>query len=214
MLRFADREDAGRRLAAALESYRDAPGLLVLGLPRGGVPVAAEVARGLGAPMDVFLVRKLGVPAHPELAFGAIAGDGEVVLNREVVSLYGLDEASAGRVAARERAELLRREELYRKGMPALELGGRTVILVDDGLATGATMKAAAAAVKAHGPKRVIVAVPVGAAETCADLESVADEVVCLATPEPFQAVGLWYENFDQTTDAQVLELLRSAGTG
>lgn len=209
MLRpFDDRADAGRRLATRLEHLRNQPGLLVLGLPRGGVPVAAEVARALDAPLDVFLVRKLGVPAHPELALGAIATGGVVVLNDDVVSAYGIPDELIHAVAEREKVELERREHAYRRGRPPLDLVGRTIILVDDGLATGASMRAAASAVRALGPRRLVIAVPVGAPSTCGDLRSEADEVVCYAQPEPFQAVGQWYLDFSQTTDSDVMELL------
>ncbi len=177
---FRDRADAGRRLATRLEHLRDEPDLLVLGLPRGGVPVAAEVARALGAPLDVFLVRKLGVPAHPELALGAIASGGVVVLNDDVVQAYGIRDDLIRAVAERESVELQRREDAYRGSRPPHDLTGRTVVLVDDGLATGASMRAAASAVRALEPRRLVIAVPVGAASTCDDLRSDADEVILL----------------------------------
>jgi putative phosphoribosyl transferase len=212
---FHDRTDAGRRLAAKLKSLVGRPDVIVLALPRGGVPVGYEVARELGVPLDVFLVRKLGTPGREELAMGAIASGGVRVLNTEVVRTLGITPAEIAEAAAREADELRRREEAYRDGRPAPDLHGRMVILVDDGLATGSTMRAAVAAVRKLGPARVVVAVPVGAAETCQEFRAIADDVVCVDTPEPFFAVGNWYEDFAQTTDDEVRELLaRSAGTG
>ena len=187
---------------------RIAPTSIVLGLPRGGMPVAAEVARALGVPFDVFLVRKLGVPGHEELAFGAIAQGGVQVLNDALVAELDLPPSAVERVAARERAELERRDELYRGGRPFPALHDRTVILIDDGLATGATMEAAVTALRRLHPARVVVAAPVGARETCDRLSRIGDEVVCAATPAPFDAVGLWYEDFSQTTDDEVRALL------
>jgi predicted phosphoribosyltransferase len=210
--RFRDREDAGRRLAEALMPLAAAPDLLVLALPRGGVPVGYEVARALGAPLDVFLVRKLGVPGHEELAMGALASGGVRVLNEEVVEALHLPATAIDAVAEREGRELARREQAYRDGRPSPALAGRTVVLVDDGLATGSTMRAAVVAVRAQGPRRLVVAVPVGAAETCDALRSLADDVVCVARPEPFHAVGLWYADFAQTTDGEVRDLLARAG--
>lgn len=207
--RFRDRTDAGRALAAELAGYRGAPGVLVLALPRGGVPVAYEVARALGAPLDVFLVRKLGVPGHEELALGAIATGGVRVLNDHVVRGARVSPEQIEAVAAREQAELERREREYRGGRPPPEIRGRVVILVDDGLATGATMRAAAEAVARQGPARVVIAVPVAAAETCRALSRQVDEVVCAETPEPFWGVGMWYQDFGQTTDEEVRALLR-----
>src|SRR4051794_18326645 len=186
--RFRDRSEAGRILAAKLSAYANRPDVLILGLPRGGVPVAFEVARALDAPLDVFLVRKLGVPGYEELAMGAIATGGVVVLNDEAVRGLGIPERTIEAVAARERRELERRERAYRDGRPAPDVQGRTVILVDDGLATGSTMRAAVAALRRQGPARIVVAVPVGAAGTCADLQAEADEVVCGRTPAPFHA--------------------------
>jgi predicted phosphoribosyltransferase len=208
-MRFHDRADAGRQLAARLTRYAQRDDVVVLALPRGGVPVAFEVARALGAPLDVFVVRKLGVPGHPELAMGAIASGGVRVVSDDVVEQLGIPTAALEQTTARERAELERRERLYRgaRGLPSLD--GRAVILVDDGLATGATMEAAIRAVRQLQPAHVIVAVPVGAAETCRRLAAIADEVVCGSTPEPFQAVGLWYQEFDQTSDTEVIELLQ-----
>jgi predicted phosphoribosyltransferase len=208
---FRDRFEAGRRLAARLSHYARRPDVLVLGLPRGGVPVAYEVARALRAPLDVFLVRKLGIPGHEELAMGAIATGGVRILNEEVVRKLGVPDGVLDAVAARERAELERRERAYRDGRPPPDVRGRTVILVDDGLATGSTMRAAVRALRAQGPARIVVAVPVGAPETCAEFQDEADEVVCAVTPDPFYAVGLWYGDFSQTTDDEVRELLARA---
>lgn len=209
--RYRDREEAGRALARQLEQYAGRPEVLVLALPRGGVPVGYEVARALGAPLDVFLVRKLGVPGHEELAMGAIASGGVRVLNPRVVAQLGIHDADIERVAQREQAELERRERAYRGDRPPPGVQGCTVILVDDGLATGSTMRAAAAALKAMRPRRLVVAVPVAAPETRDELRAEVDEVVCPMTPEPFYAVGLWYEDFSQTTDAEVRDLLAAA---
>jgi predicted phosphoribosyltransferase len=208
---FRDRADAGRRLAARLAPYADRADLLVLGLPRGGVPVAFEVARALRAPLDVFVVRKLGAPGHEELAMGAIATGGVRVLNAEVVRALGVDDAMIDGISAKERKELERRERAYRGDRPAPRVRGRTVIVIDDGLATGSTMRAAVCALREQGPARIVVAVPLGAAETCAELRTLADETVCLHTPEPFYAVGLWYDDFSQTTDDEVHDLLTRA---
>lgn len=181
----------------------------MLALPRGGVPVGFEVAEALGAALDIFLVRKLGMPGHPEFAMGAIASGGIRVLSDDVIQMYGVSAEAIERVARAEQAELERREREYRQNHQAVDLAGKTVILVDDGLATGSTMRAAVEAVRRHGPARVIVAAPVGAPSTCADFRAVADEVVCAQTPEPFSAVGLWYQDFSQTTDDEVRDLLR-----
>lgn len=197
-------------LARLLAGHRDDPDVVVLALPRGGVPVAYEVARELHAPLDVFIVRKLGMPGHEEFAMGAIATGGVMVMNPDLANA-GIPQRVLDDVATRERAELERRERLYRGDRPPLSLAGRVVILVDDGLATGSTMLAAATAVKQQHPKKVIVAVPVAAAQTCAVLRGVVDEVVCGYTPEPFQAVGLWYDDFRQTADAEVHALLDAA---
>ena len=205
---YQDRSEGGRALAERLAAYANWPGVLVLALPRGGVPVAYEVARALRAPLDVFLVRKLGVPGHEELALGAVAADGVRVLNRQVVDALRIPDSVIETVTAQEMEELSRRERLYRGNRPAPEIQGRTVILVDDGLATGATMLAAVTAMRRHSAARVVVAVPIAALETCDQLRGEADEVVCAATPEPFHAVGLWYEDFSQTTDEEVRELL------
>jgi predicted phosphoribosyltransferase len=208
---FRNRREAGRVLAAALSHHAGRFDVVVLALPRGGVPVGYEVARALGAPLDVFLVRKLGLPGREELAMGAIATGGVRVLNDEVVRLLDIPEDVIEEVAQREQRELERRESAYRDGRPPLDVRGRIAILVDDGLATGSTMRAAVAALRRLKPARVVVAVPVGAAETCAEFRSEADEVVCAQTPEPFHAVGLWYSDFSQTSDEEVCELLRRA---
>ena len=209
--RFRDRREAGRELAAALRPFAGRDDVVVLALPRGGVPIGYEVARALGAPLDVFLVRKLGVPGHEELAMGAIASGHVVVVNEPVVRALGIPPAVIDRVAAREDLELERREKEYRGEHPPVPVAGRTVILVDDGLATGSTMRAAAQAVRQLGPSRVVVAVPVAAPETCDEFRNEVDEVICLFTPEPFHAVGLWYEDFSQISDEEVWELLDRA---
>jgi len=205
---FRDRVDAGQALAIHLRKYAARADVLVLALPRGGVPVAYEVAKALGAPLDVFIVRKLGVPGQEEYAMGAVASGGIRVVSDEVVRGLGLAQADVDRVTARETAELTRRERLYRGNRPEPDLSGRTVILVDDGLATGSTMKAAVKALSAKKPTAIVVAVPIAAPETCRELEPVVDEVVCAVTPDPFHAVGLWYQDFRQTTDAEVHDLL------
>ena len=204
MKRLANRAEAGRQLAERLGDYAGRDDVVVLGLPRGGVPVAAEVACALEAPLDVFLVRKLGVPGREELAFGAIALGGARVLNGDVVAALGIDDETIESVASREQAELERRAEAYRGSAEPPDVRGRTAILVDDGLATGATMRAAVEAVRALAPERVVVAVPTAASETCAQLARHVDEIVCLLTPEPFVAVGLWYRDFSETSDDEV----------
>lgn len=209
-MRFKDRTDAGRQLADSLLHYANRPDVLVLALPRGGLPVAFEVAKALGAPLDVFVVRKLGVPGHPELAMGAIAGSTQV-LSEDLIRDLRIPRALVDQVAARERAEMARRERLFRGQRAEPVIQGRVVILVDDGLATGSTMEAAVAALRTAHPARVIVAVPVGSREACDRLRRLADELVCPSTPEPFTAVGLWYEQFDQTTDQEVKDLLKAA---
>jgi putative phosphoribosyl transferase len=209
---FRNRTDAGRRLAKKLRRYAGRDDVVVLALPRGGVPVGHEVARALGAPLDVFLVRKLGVPGHEELAMGAIASGGVRVVNDDVVRQLDIPARELDRAAASELRELERRERAYRGDRPPLALRGKTVILVDDGLATGATMRAAVVAVRRLGPARVVVAVPVGSAEMCGEFEAEADEVVCATEPDPFLAVGYWYEDFGQTTDDEVRALLAEAG--
>jgi predicted phosphoribosyltransferase len=208
---FQDRKDAGGQLAQRLGTYANDSLVIVLALPRGGVPVAYEVARALQAPLDLFLVRKLGVPGREELAMGAIASGGVRVLNEEVVEHLNIPEELLDAVAAKESAELRRREQAYRGDRPVLEVRGRTVILVDDGLATGSTMRAAIAALRRQHPARIVVAVPVAAPLTAEDLAQEVDEFVCLSTPEPFQAVGLWYRDFSQTTDEEIISLLRQA---
>ena len=205
---FGDRREAGRELATLLPASLRSEDVVVLALPRGGVPVAFEIALALGAPLDVFLVRKLGTPGHPELAMGAIASGGIRVLNDEVVQYLNIRRELIDAVAEREQTELERREAAYRHGRPMPSLRNRTVILVDDGLATGSTMKAAVAAVKHEEPKRVIVAVPVGAPDTCQALRTLADEVICARMPTSFAAVGQWYRDFSQTTDEEVMDLL------
>jgi predicted phosphoribosyltransferase len=211
-MRFRDRTEAGRKLADRLSSYTGRSDVIVLALPRGGVPVAYEVAARLGVPLDLFLVRKLGVPDHPELAMGAIAEGGVEVLSEDLIRDLDVPAALVQQVAARERLELDRRDRLYRGGRQLAPVRDRVVLLIDDGLATGSTMQAAVTALKRLAPSRVVVAVPVGARDTCERLSRVADEVVCLMMPEPFRAVGLWYENFSQTTDDEVREFLASAG--
>ena len=205
---YRNRVEAGRLLARALKAYARDPAGLVLGLPRGGVPVAHEVARALGLPLDVFLVRKLGVPGFRELAMGALASGGTRVLNEEVLRSYGIGHRELEAVTEAERKELDRRERTYRGGRPPLQLADRTVILVDDGLATGATMKAAVAAVRALKPARIVVAVPVAPPDTCAELEPQVDALICPLRPPWFSAIGQWYETFDQTTDEEVRSLL------
>jgi predicted phosphoribosyltransferase len=211
---FRDRVEAGDVLAGMLAHYAGRPDVLVLALPRGGVPVAARVARALGAPLDVFVVRKLGVPGHEELAMGAIASGGVRVVNEQVVARLGLSQADLDRVAEAEARELARREQSYREGRPPPALSGRVVILVDDGLATGSTMRAAVAAARRLGPARVVVAVPTAPAPTCRGLAEEADEVICATTPRPFRAVGYSYSSFPQTADEEVRSLLRPGGAG
>jgi len=205
---FADRADAGRRLADALGEYANDPNAVVLALPRGGVPVGYEVARRLDVPLDLYLVRKLGVPGHEELAMGAVASDGTCVLDDDLIASLHIDEATLDDVIRRESTELRRRETVYRESRPKLDLAGKTAIVVDDGLATGATMRAAAIALRAQHPAAIVAAVPVAAARTCASLQRVVDRVVCVHTPEPFHAVGLYYQNFEQTGDDEVRGLL------
>jgi putative phosphoribosyl transferase len=210
-MRFRNRIDAGRFLAQRLTNYARTPGVIVLALPRGGVPVAADVARELNAPLDVFLVRKLGVPGHSELAMGAIAEGGAMVLNEELITSLGIPRDAIDQVAARERVELERRERLYRGARRPPELRGRTIILIDDGLATGSTVEAAILALRSFAPARIVVAVPVGARESCDRIGLLADEVVCAETPAWFSAVGQWYEDFSETTDDEVRQLLAAA---
>jgi putative phosphoribosyl transferase len=208
---YRDRFDAGRRLAGLLGTYADRRDVLVLALPRGGVPVAFEVAKALIAPLDLFLVRKLGVPGHEELAMGALASGGICVLNEEVISSLHIPERVIERVREKEQRELIRRERLYRDDRPPPEVSGRIIMLIDDGLATGASMRSAAIALRQRGPARLVIAVPVASPSSCLDLRSEVDEIVCALTPEPFYGVGRWYENFSQTSDQEVHDLLERA---
>jgi putative phosphoribosyl transferase len=211
MSRFRDRRDAGRELARRLDRYAGRADAIVLGLARGGMPVAHEVARALDLPLDVFLVRKLGAPGREELAMGAIASGGVRVINPDVTNALDLPEEAVASAATREQRELERQEHAYRDGGSPAPVTGRTVILVDDGLATGASMRAAVEALRQRGPAAIIVAVPIAPLRTCSELERTADAVVCAHTPEPFHAVGAWYEEFDQTTDDEVRELLAAS---
>jgi putative phosphoribosyl transferase len=211
---FADRREAGQALASRLKQYAGRTDVVVLALPRGGVPVAFEVAEALGARLDIFLVRKLGMPGHPELAMGAIASGGVRVVNDDVVRWYNIPSSAIDAVARAEQAELERRDREYRRGRPLVDLRGQHIILIDDGLATGSTMKAAVEAVRQHGPARVVVAVPVGAPSTCAEFTGLADEIVCARMPEPFSAVGQWYHDFSQTSDEEVRALLEEHAAG
>ena len=208
---FRDRREAGQLLAKKLSHYANRPDIVVLALPRGGVPVASEVANALRVPLDVYLVRKLGVPGYEELAMGAIASGGVRVLNEQIVNALGIPEDVIDAVASWEQQELERRERIYRGDRPPPDVQSKTVILIDDGLATGATMQAAVRALRQQEPARIVVAVPTAAPETCEQFKAEADEVICAITPEPFYAVGLWYEDFSQTTDEDVRELLAQA---
>lgn len=208
-MQFRDRSEAGRLLAHQLEHYKNRPDVIVLGLPRGGVPVAYEVAKELNVPLDVFIVRKLGVPGHEELGMGAIATGGIRIINNEVVRSLNIPQQAIDYVTAQERQELERREHLYRGDRPASDIRGKTVIVVDDGLATGSTMRVALAALRQQAPAKLVVAVPLAPPETCDQLRAEADEVVCAVTPEPFYAVGSWYRNFDQTSDDEVRNLIQ-----
>jgi predicted phosphoribosyltransferase len=210
---FADRAEAGRILAEKLADFAGRDDVVVLALPRGGVPVAHEVAAALGAPLDIFLVRKLGAPGQEELAMGAIASGDVVVFNDEVVQALKVPAEVIEERIASERQELARRESIYRRGRAPLDVRDRTAILIDDGLATGSTMRAAVTALRRQAPARIVVAVPIGAPSTCAELSEIADECICALMPEPFRAVGLWYEDFSQTSDEEVGDLLhRAAG--
>ncbi|HET7599789.1 MAG TPA: phosphoribosyltransferase family protein [Gemmatimonadales bacterium] len=209
--RFRNRAEAGRRLAGDLEAYAGRRDVIVLALPRGGVPVAFEVARALHAPLDVFIVRKLGLPSHPELAIGAVASGGIRLVDETALAQFGVTDQQLAAVTADEERELERRERRYRGTRPSPDVTGKTVILVDDGLATGSTMAAAATALRAQNPAKLVVAVPVAPPETCAAFHRLVDDVVCAVTPEPFYAVGLWYQDFEQTTDAEVHDLLERA---
>src|SRR5918992_2776210 len=205
---FRNRYEAGRRLATALTDYVSRPNLLVLALPRGGVPVGYEVARTLQASLDVMLVRKLGVPGQEELAMGALASGGILILEDEVVAAFRIPEQVIAKVAAREAVEINRQERAYRADRPPLSVRERTIILVDDGLATGSTMRAAAAALKSQNPEHLAIAVPVAPPETCEELSREVDNIVCVLTPHPFVSVGSWYQNFSQVDDEEVRELL------
>lgn len=208
---FKDRTDAGQQLARKLMAYANRSDVLVLGLPRGGVPVAFEVAKALNAPLDVLLVRKLGVPGNKELAMGAIASGGIKIINERLVTSLNLNEEAIARVVALEEKELLRRERTYRGNRTPLDVSNRTVILVDDGLATGATMQAAVTAIEQQHPQQVIAAVSVAAPQTCEQFSVAVDHFVCVETPNPFIAVGMWYKKFPPTTDAEIIELLERA---
>lgn len=210
---FKNRMEAGRYLADKLKKYADKKGVVVLGLPRGGVPVAFEVAKALRKPLDVFVVRKLGVPGQEELAMGAIASGGVHVLNDKLVRTLGLSEDDIESETRRQEAELARREKRYRGDRAAIEVKGRTAVLVDDGLATGASMRAAVQALRKRSPRRIVVAVPTAAPETCRQFESEVDEVICAITPEMFFSVGQWYEDFSQTSDDEVTDLLEKAAS-
>ena len=209
-MRFTDRVEAGRRLAEALGEYEDRD-VVVYGLPRGGVPVAAEVARALEAPLDVLIVRKLGVPGQPELAMGAVASGGVRVLNEEILRQIRVSQEQVDRITEEQRREVREREKRFRGDVEAPEVRGRTALVIDDGIATGSTMRASVEALRELGPDRIVVAVPVASYSACEDMEEVADDVVCLETPSPFHAVGAWYENFNQITDAEVKQLLERA---
>ena len=211
--RFANRTEAGKLLADALSGYTGRSDILILALPRGGVPVAYEVAKALFAPMDLWLVRKLGVPGQEELALGALAGKNIRVLNYDIIDLLNIDETVIDTIVAREQAELERRNRLYRQGKPPPAIEGKTIIIIDDGLATGATMRVAISSLRQAGAARIIAAVPVGAASTCDKIEEEADQLICLHTPEPFYGVGQWYNDFSQTSDDEVLALLNNAAT-
>jgi predicted phosphoribosyltransferase len=210
---FEDRFEAGRVLASRLSEFARRSEVVVLALPRGGVPVGYEVAQALRAPLDVFVVRKLGTPGQEELAMGALAPGGVTVLNREVIQALGIPQQTIDAVVAREQRELERREREYREGRPPVEVQGRTAILVDDGLATGSSMRVAAKALRKRSAAQIVVAVPVSSPLTCAEFETVVDKIVCAAVPEPFWAVGQWYRNFSQITDSEVRELLARAAT-
>lgn len=208
---FKDRRDAGKKLAQKLSAYAGQPGTLILALPRGGVPVAYEVAQALSAPLDVFIVRKLGLPGREELAMGAVASGGVRVLNGDIIRMLSIPEEVINIVAKRELQELQRREKLYRMDRPSPEVRDRTILLIDDGLATGASMRAAIAGLRAQHPARIVGAVPAAAPDVCEAFRSEVDEIVCAITPEPFYGVGRWYEDFSQVTDEEVRMLLEEA---
>ncbi len=207
-MRYRDRTEAGKLLAKRLAAYAHRPDVIVVALPRGGVPVAFEVAQALCAPLDVCIVRKLGVPHHEELAMGAIAAGGIRILNYDVINSLGISNKTIDEVTAKELQKLQRRNQIYRGDRPPLNVQNRTVILIDDGIATGSTIRAAIAVLRQQQPRKIVVATPVAPPAVCAQLQAEVDEVVCLQTPEPLYAIGLWYENFSQTTDEQVRELL------
>lgn len=209
MERFSDRYEAGKRLAKACQHYTGQPDALVLALPRGGVPVAYEIAKSLSLPLDVFLVRKLGMPGHEELAIGAIASGDITVFNQDILSQFRPSQNAIDKIIEEEKKELSRREASYRGGKPALNLKGKTIILVDDGIATGATVKAAVKALRGQKPKKLVLAIPVAALSSYKDMSLLVDEIICLLKPEYFNAVGLWYENFTQTSDEEVFQLLK-----
>lgn len=209
MAQFRDRRDAGRKLAQELLHYANRPDVIVLALPRGGVPVGYEVALALNAPLDIFIVRKLGLPGQEELAIGAIASGGIRVLNEDIIRALNIPQGMIDHIAQRELQELQRREHSYRGDRPAPEVRDRTVILIDDGLATGASMRAAVAGLRTQNPRRIVVAVPTAAPETCEAFQTIVDEIVCAITPEPFLGVGRWYEDFSQTTDEGVRLFLK-----
>jgi len=211
MIPFKDRRDAGRKLAQKLTAYPGQPDLLILALPRGGVPVAYEVARALNAPLDIFLVRKLGLPGQEELAIGAIATGGVRVLNRDIIRMLSIPDELINFVARRELQELQRRERLYRGDRPPPDVRDRKIILIDDGLATGASMRAAVVSLRAQHPARIVVAVPIAAENVCEAFRTEVDEIICAVTPEPFYGVGRWYEDFSQITDQEVRILLEEA---
>ncbi|MCD6025973.1 MAG: phosphoribosyl transferase [Solimicrobium sp.] len=210
---FSDRREAGQTLAKRLSYLAGTPNLIVLALPRGGLPIGVEVARALEAPLDIFLVRKLGAPTHKEFAIGALAENGVRFINHQAVNELGLSETCIEQITTEEEQELQRRRRLYRGHNLPPEVSGRTVIIVDDGLATGATMKVAVKALRNQHPKKIVAAVPVGAVDTCEELKQLVDELVCLETPEPFRAVGLWYQYFPQLSDADVIRLLKQPKT-
>ncbi|MBI5878886.1 MAG: phosphoribosyltransferase [Chloroflexi bacterium] len=208
--RFLDRSDAGQRLAARLQAYAGRADVLTLGLPRGGVAIAAEIAAGLGVPLDVLVVRKLGVPGHDELAMGALTAGGRV-LNDSVVAALGISDAVIAQVVAREQSEIARRERAYRAGLPPLDVRAKTVIVADDGLATGATMRAALMALRAQRPARLIVAVPVASPDACDQVRPLCDDLLCLHTPGDLHAIGLWYNDFSQLDDGAVIRIIETA---
>lgn len=213
MDKFTDRQEAGAILAKYLKDYTNQSNVIILALPRGGVPVAYEISIALAIPLDIFIVRKLGVPGHEELAMGAIASGGTVIFNEPLVNQLKLEQSSIDTVLKVEQNELLRRELLYRGDRPFPKLFGKTIILVDDGIATGATMFAAIKALRKHKPASIVIAVPVAARETCEEMNSLVDKIICPLQPINFYAVGLWYENFSQTSDQEVIELLEKSNS-